>query len=77
MIDIAFNLRCISGSDDVQISVNIVHGTHSELIAFLVLNMWPAHFGLPILLAIIFLSKKIKRHPTFVNMCIVWIIVGM
>jgi hypothetical protein len=57
--------------------VNIVQGTHSQLIAFLVLNMWPAHFGLPILLATIFFSKEVNRHPTFVNMCITWIIVGM
>jgi len=57
--------------------VNIVHGTESQLILFLVLNVWPSHFGLPILLAIIFFSKKVHRHPTFVNMCIGFIIVGV
>jgi len=55
---------------------NIVHGTHAELIAFLVLNMWPSHFGLPILLAIV-LSKKVQRHPTFINLLIVFMIVGI
>lgn len=57
--------------------VNIVHGTHAQLIAFLVLNMWPSHFGLPILVAVILFSKKIQRHPTLINLFIVFIIVGM
>jgi hypothetical protein len=57
-------------------TANIVHGTHPQLIAFLVLNMWPSHFGIPALLAIIFF-KKIHRHPTFVNLSITFMIVGM
>ncbi|KAK7061422.1 hypothetical protein R3P38DRAFT_2829411 [Favolaschia claudopus] len=56
--------------------VNIVHGTQNELILFLVLNMWPSHLGLPILLALI-LSKRVHRHPTFVNLCIGFIIIGI
>ncbi|KAF9033094.1 hypothetical protein BDZ89DRAFT_564800 [Hymenopellis radicata] len=58
-------------------TVNIVHGTHSQLIAFLVLNMWPSHLGLPLLLVIIFCSKKVQRHPTFINLCFTFIIVGI
>jgi len=57
-------------------AVNIVHGTEAELVLFLVLNMWPSHFGLPILLAIILLSNKVHRHPTFVNLCFGFIIIG-
>ncbi|KAJ3936906.1 MAG: hypothetical protein NXY57DRAFT_1034949 [Lentinula lateritia] len=57
--------------------MNIVHGTHAELILFLVLNMWPSHFGLPILLAIVLLSKRVQRHPTFVNLLIVFMVVGI
>ncbi|KAF7776136.1 hypothetical protein Agabi119p4_4529 [Agaricus bisporus var. burnettii] len=57
--------------------VNIVRGTHGQLIAFLVLNAWPAHFGLPVLLAIVFFSKKIYRHITFINLCVVFIIIGI
>jgi len=57
--------------------LNIVHGTEPELILFLVLNMWPSHFGLPILLAVILLSKRVHRHPTFVNLCVGFIIIGV
>src|ERR1700722_12719545 len=53
-----------------------IRGTRSDLIAFLVLSIWPSHFGLPLLLAIVLLSKKIQRHPTFINMCVTWIITG-
>ncbi|KAF8974740.1 hypothetical protein BDZ97DRAFT_1775186 [Flammula alnicola] len=56
--------------------VNIVKGTHSQLILFLVFNMWPSHFGLPALLAIVLLSKRVKRHPTFVNFAVAFIIIG-
>ncbi|KAJ7638496.1 hypothetical protein FB45DRAFT_903048 [Roridomyces roridus] len=57
--------------------VNIINGTQSQLVLFLVLNMWPSHFGLPVLLAIILLSKRIKRHPTFINLCVGFIIIGV
>ncbi|PPQ75534.1 hypothetical protein CVT26_012524 [Gymnopilus dilepis] len=60
-----------------DLPVNIVHGTHGQLIAFLVLNMWPSHFGLPVLLGIVFFSKTVHRHPTFVNLCVAFIIVGL
>ncbi|KAJ7237222.1 hypothetical protein B0H12DRAFT_1139520 [Mycena haematopus] len=39
--------------------------------------MWPSHFGLPVLLAIILLSKKVHRHPTFINLCVGFIIIGV
>jgi len=55
---------------------NIVRGTHEQLIAFLVLHVWTSHFGLPLLLAIIIFSKKIQRHPTFINLCVAFIVVG-
>ncbi|KAF8907218.1 hypothetical protein CPB85DRAFT_845294 [Mucidula mucida] len=58
-------------------TVNIVHGTHSQLVAFLVLNMWPSHLGLPLLLVIIFCSKKVQRHPTFISLCFTFMIVGI
>jgi len=56
--------------------VNIVRGTHGQLILYLVLNMWPSHLGLPILLGIVLFSKRVKRHPTFVNLCVAFIITG-
>ncbi|CAA7260287.1 unnamed protein product [Cyclocybe aegerita] len=56
--------------------VNIVKGNHGELVAFLVLNMWPSHLGLPVLLAIVLFSKRVKRHPTFINLIIALMIVG-
>jgi len=57
--------------------VNIVHGTHAELVFFLVLNVWPSHFGLPVLLAVVLLSRKVKRHATFVNLIVAFIIIGL
>ncbi|KAJ3743395.1 hypothetical protein DFH05DRAFT_1495815 [Lentinula detonsa] len=59
-----------------EMPMNIVHGTHAELILFLVLNMWPSHFGLPILLAIVLFSKHVQRYPTFVNLLVVFMVVG-
>ncbi|KAJ6516241.1 hypothetical protein C8R45DRAFT_236784 [Mycena sanguinolenta] len=64
-------------SADSNVPVNIVHGTQTELTLFLILNMWPSHFGLPILLAIILLSKRVHRHPTFINLCVGFIIIGV
>ncbi|KAJ3998614.1 hypothetical protein F5050DRAFT_1192377 [Lentinula boryana] len=58
-----------------EVPMNIVHGTHAELILFLVLNMWPSHFGLPILLAIVLFSKHVQRYPTFVNLLVVFMLV--
>jgi len=58
------------------VPINIVHGTKGQLILFLVLNMWPSHFGLPLLLALV-LSKRIQRHATFANLCAAFIIIGM
>ncbi|KAF7301609.1 hypothetical protein MIND_00726400 [Mycena indigotica] len=58
-------------------SVNIVKGTKEQLVAFLVLNLWPSHFGLPLLLATILLSRKVHRHPTFINLCTGFILVGV
>lgn len=56
--------------------INVVHGTQGQLVLFLVLNMWPSHFGLPVLLAIV-LSRRVKRHATFANLCVAFIIIGM
>jgi hypothetical protein len=55
----------------------LIHGTHSDLVAFLILSIWPSHFGLPLLLIIILSSKTIQRHPTFISMCVTWIISGL
>jgi len=57
--------------------VNIVRATHGQLIAFLVLNVWPSHFGLPLLLAVVVFSKRIQRHITFINLCLAFIVVGI
>ena len=57
--------------------VNIVNGTHPQLVAYLVLYIWPSHLGLPILLAIILFSNRVRRHPTFTNFVIVFMIVGL
>ncbi|KAF9481978.1 hypothetical protein BDN70DRAFT_830008 [Pholiota conissans] len=56
--------------------VNIVRGTHGQLVLFLVLNMWPSHFGLLVLLAVV-LSRRVKRHATFVNLCVTFEIIGI
>ncbi|KIK55180.1 hypothetical protein GYMLUDRAFT_48158 [Collybiopsis luxurians FD-317 M1] len=58
-------------------TINFIHGTRVELIVFLALNMWSSHFGLPILLATVLFSKRVQRHPTFINLLIVYIIVGI
>jgi hypothetical protein len=55
----------------------VVQANHATLVAWLVLNVWPSHFALPLLLLIITLSRKIQRHATFINMLIIWIIVGL
>jgi hypothetical protein len=57
--------------------VNIVNGTNSQLVFFLVMNMWPSHFGLPVLLAVILLSKRVHRHPTFISLCCGFIFIGV
>ncbi|KAF4619886.1 hypothetical protein D9613_005429 [Agrocybe pediades] len=70
-------MSAVNATAHDALPVNIVHGTHSQLILFLVLNMWPSHFGLPLLLSIVLLSKRVKRHATFVNLCVVFIITGI
>lgn len=55
----------------------VVHANHATLVAWLVLNVWPSHLALPLLLLTITLSKSIQRHATFINMLVVWIIVGI
>ncbi|KAJ3966266.1 hypothetical protein EV361DRAFT_1014934, partial [Lentinula raphanica] len=66
-----------TGTSGLEGSDNIVHGTHAELVLFLVLNIWPSHFGLPILLAIVLFSRRVQRHPTFINLLVVFMIVGV
>ncbi|KAK7470996.1 hypothetical protein VKT23_002409 [Stygiomarasmius scandens] len=56
---------------------NIIEASHSELVLFLVLNMWPSHFGLPLLLAIVIFSSRVQRHATFINLLVVFMIVGI
>ncbi|KAG6889057.1 hypothetical protein C0995_004340 [Termitomyces sp. Mi166 len=63
-------------STPVPATVNIVHGTHSQLIVFLVLNIWPSHFAIPLLFAVIYF-RKIKRHATFINLGVTFTIAGM
>lgn len=55
--------------------INIVKGTHGQLILFLALNMWTSHLGLPLLLLVILL-KKIQRHATFINLLVSFMVVG-
>ncbi|KLO16369.1 hypothetical protein SCHPADRAFT_823375, partial [Schizopora paradoxa] len=54
----------------------VVKASHSELVAWLVLNVWPSHLGLPLLVATILLARNIRRHATFINMIVTWMIVG-
>ena len=54
----------------------VVKANHATLIAWLVLNVWPSHLGLPLLISTLLLARNIRRHATFVNMCITWMIVG-
>lgn len=56
--------------------INIVKGTHGQLILFLALNMWTSHLGLPLLLLVILL-KKIQRHATFINLLVSFMVVGL
>lgn len=56
---------------------NIIRGTYPQLIAFLVLNIWPAYLGMPVLLAILCFSKGVKRHPTLANLLAAFIVIGM
>ncbi|KAF8665710.1 hypothetical protein AX16_000160 [Volvariella volvacea WC 439] len=74
-MDVAANNTSVS-PDQTDLPVNIVKGTHDELIAFLVLNVWTSHFGLPLLLLIIY-WKKIQRHPTFISLLVAFIVVGL
>ncbi|TFK29597.1 hypothetical protein FA15DRAFT_282411 [Coprinopsis marcescibilis] len=57
--------------------VNIVHASHAHVVLFLFFNMWPTFLGLPLLLAIITLSKTIRRHATFINQCVMYILIGL
>ena len=41
---------------------------------FLVLQVVGGHVLLPILVLTIILSKKVSRHPIFINFCMSWII---
>jgi hypothetical protein len=63
-----------SGSGDML--HNIVNGTPGELTAYIILNFIPAHFGLPVLVALILFSKQVQRHPTFLNLLLAFIVTG-
>ncbi|TFK29254.1 hypothetical protein FA15DRAFT_582694 [Coprinopsis marcescibilis] len=60
-----------------SLPVNVVHASREHVIVYLVLNMWPAYFGLPVILLAVTLSKEIRRHATFINLCVVYILIGM
>ncbi|KAI5124754.1 hypothetical protein M0805_005388 [Coniferiporia weirii] len=64
----------VAAGEDV--TKEAVQANQAARIAWLVLNIWPSHLGLPVLIATILLAKHIRRHATFVNMCITWMIVG-
>lgn len=53
-----------------------VHGNYPQLVAWIILNVVPAHLIIPAMLATIFM-KKIRRHPVFVSFLSVWIIAGV
>ncbi|OCB87475.1 hypothetical protein A7U60_g5380 [Sanghuangporus baumii] len=55
----------------------VVQGNSATLIAWLVLNIWSSHLGLPFLIITISIAKNIRRHATFINLCVTWIIVGL
>ena len=55
----------------------VVQANPATRIAWLVLNIWPSHLGLPLLIGTILLAKSIRRHATFINLCVTWIIVGI
>lgn len=56
---------------------HLIHGTHSELVMFYILNVFPSHLGLPVLLGVVLFSKRVSRHITFVNFGLTFIIVGI
>ncbi|KAL5527524.1 hypothetical protein ACEPAG_6325 [Sanghuangporus baumii] len=62
-----------AAADDTQ----VVQGNSATLVAWLVLNIWPSHIGLPLLIITILAAKNIRRHATFINLCVTWIIVGL
>ncbi|EIN10473.1 hypothetical protein PUNSTDRAFT_142483 [Punctularia strigosozonata HHB-11173 SS5] len=49
----------------------------SRAIAWLVMWVWPSHFGLPLLAAICLLSGTVTRHPLFLNLIITEILAGL
>ncbi|PAV21144.1 40S ribosomal S7 [Pyrrhoderma noxium] len=67
---IAVNETSIDTADRAVIANNKL------LTAWLVLNVWPSHLGLPLLIGTILLAKNIRRHATFINLCITWMIIG-
>jgi len=64
-------------SNSTFVPPRVVHATQGELVTYLVLSFWPSHFGLPLLLAIIIFSSRVRRHATFISMCVTWIISGL
>lgn len=63
-----------AATDETQ---QVVQGNSAALIAWLFLNIWPSHLGLPLLILTILFAKNIRRHATFINLCVTWIIVGL
>jgi len=54
----------------------VVKANQAELVAWLIMNVWPSHLGLPLLISTILLARHIRRHATFINLCITWMVVG-
>lgn len=65
--NIPVNLNTHSGRDFTQ----------AQLVAWLILQIWPSHIGLPVIVATVVLCNKIYRHPVFTNLCCAWIFVGI
>jgi len=71
------HLLFVTGFGADSLPVNIIQGTHAQLVAFLALHMWTTTLGLPLLLGIVLFSKRVNRHPTFINLCVAFIIIGL
>lgn len=57
-------------------AINIVRGTHGQLVAFLFFNAWPAFVGIPMLLGVMIWSSRVQRHVTFVNFAAAFLVIG-
>jgi len=49
-----------------------LEAVHGRLVLFLVLHVLGGHVGMPLIVLTNFASRKIVRHPVFLNFCITW-----